>query len=111
MKVHNSQDYNLIRINSVKKTVREAMNKAATNFKSNSRPALWIFSDVLNGRVNLVQEIVAEAARLKFVVSSCFEYLFVGGKKKTHRFHLILERASLRTSAAGRLDNFPLLYC
>ena len=69
-----------------------------------------MLSDIAYGRVYLVQEVVTEANRLNLVVPGRVQHFLLGRTEKSDRFHLIADRASRRTSSAGRAEMFPLLY-
>ena len=109
-KVRYSNNNDLLRADSVQDTVGKAMHETSSDIKANHGPHVGALRNVPNRTFNLRQEVVTEAGGLRFVIPRGVQHFLLCRIKKTDLFHLILSRASRKTSSASLPEMLPFLY-
>ena len=77
--VHDSEDDDLVTLDSVEQAVGESVDQSTTNARAENWPALGTLANVLDRSVDLVQEPVAEAGNSRFVEVRRGDELLLGG--------------------------------
>lgn len=76
--MHNGQNHDFIRVNTIEQTIREAADQAAADAGIHDWPALGGSHDMAQGCFDIVKEILPKAGGLLLVITGGIEQFLFG---------------------------------
>jgi len=76
--MHNGQNDDFIRVNTIEQTIREAADQTAPDAGIDNWPAIRCYQDVAQGRFDTVKEILPKAGGLLLIITGGVEQFLFG---------------------------------
>jgi hypothetical protein len=87
VEVCDSENDDLIGINSVKQSIWKPVHEATPDVQLDDGPALGILGNVRYSRRDLLEKLTPQPAYLQLVIDGCFEHLFLGWLHHANGLH------------------------